>query len=441
MTASLAAFEASRLGDFQNAGPETPQNVSYSYWPVNYLNGDPTVISNAPFPLSGVQFSVLGRGVGEMRASLQLAEPEVRSMNPWDKFIERKTGIVVVRTVTLENGQQEHTAPFHGVLWRAPADPSTGRMECIFQTVESTWARRFITGPPPIGQRDSAGNLRPGMSWTQADQFQIARDLLNPGLFSQLGNVGGQFPGWITVEGPSGTSGVLRDMSYKRGSETNLLTAHQDRSRVINGYEWYTAPRVLTGLNAYDAGSFRIQMIAGYPRLGRSYESEDIIPRFAYHADGRGNVSSIKYASNSHSVANTVWGTGSGYDDDALRVVARYPADWQYGFLVSEDKYSNPDVSNQNTLQEQTNAKLVQGYANERYIESLVVRGDLFPYFGTYNLYDDCLVTTDDWTQQGDTESERERTFVSRIMGWIVTPPEGDNSEMVEMVLSGDRES
>src|SRR5579885_728154 len=243
-----------------DAGPEEPQDVSWSYWPCNYLNGDPHIISNAPVPLSGVQFSVLARGVGEMRASLQVADPDVRAQKPWELFVQRKTGIVAVRTVKDRlTGQLSHTAPFHGILWQQPGDPATGRMDLTFQTVESLWARRRITGPPPLGFRDANGNIRPGMSWVQADQAQICRDLLDPSKFSQIGNLGGQFPGWITVEGPSGVTGVLRDMSYDRNQETNLLQAHQDRSKIINGYEWYTTQRVLNGNDAYNASDFRIQ--------------------------------------------------------------------------------------------------------------------------------------------------------------------------------------
>jgi hypothetical protein len=437
---TFAMVESALSSQGSLAGPEIPQDVSYSYWPVNYLNGDPTVISNVPFPLSGVQFSVLMRGVGELRASLQLADDQVRAMNPWDKFVPRKTGVVVVRTVTREDGYREHTIPFGGILWQAPADPQTGRMNLVFQTVESLWARRLITGPPPIGQRDASGNLRPGITWTQADQFQIARDLLNPALWSQLGAIAGQFPAWINVEGPDGNTGVLRDMTYKRGAETPLLTAHQDRSRIINGYEWYTSHRVLSGNDPYNAASFRVQFVAGYPRLGRSYESGLKIPTFTYRTDGKGNVKEIKPAYNSQNVSNVVWGTGAGFDDEALRVQAQYPADWTYGFLATEARYSNSDVSVQSTLQDQTNARLIQSYANEQYIEALTVRGDLFPYFGTYAIGDDCIVDTDDWTWPDRPDGSRGAIYVSRIMGYRVTPPEGEQSETVEVLTAGQDE-
>lgn len=436
MTGSL--FRAFRLGDIEDAGPEEPQDVSYSYWPCNYLNGDPTIITNAPIPLSGVQFSVVARGVGEMQCTLQLADDEIRSRNPWELFVQRKTGIVVVRTVrNRDTGGLDHTPVFHGILWSQPTDPATGRMALTFQTVESLWAHRKITGPPPMGFRDGNGNILPGMNWSQVDQAQIARDLLDPSKFSQVGALPGQFPGWINVEGPSGNTGVLRDMSYPRNSETPLLTAHQDRSKVINGYEWFTTQRVLTGNDAYNAGSFRVQFVMGYPRLGRAYSSGAEIPQFTYHVDGRGNVAKIAYAANGIDVANVVWGTGSGFDDDALRVFARYPADWSNGFFVTEDTYSNSDVSIASTLQDQTNSKLIQSFTNERYVASVTLRGDLYPYFGSYAIGDDCLFTSDDWTLQDQPDGSRELTYVSRIMGWRVTPPEGENNETVDVMLAG----
>jgi hypothetical protein len=436
MSGPFSTMAAPMVGE--EAGPEEPQDVSYSYWPVNYLNGDPTVIVNAPFPLSGVQFSVLARGIGELKASVQLADPEIREMNPWDKFVPRKTGIVVVRTITNQLGQKESTIPFHGILWQAPKDPQTGRMDLTFQTVESLWARRLITGPPPVGMRDPAtNNLYPSVTWTGADQAQIVRDLLNPAFFSQVGALGGLFPGWINVEAPVANMGVPRDMTYRRGSATNLLTAHQDRSKIINGYEWFTTLRVLAGTDALSAQSFRCQFVWGYPRLGRQYDGGDAIPRFTYATDGRGNVASIKYHHDGTAVSNLVWGTGAGYDDAALRVYSAYTQDVVNGFLITESTFSNPDVSNQATLQQQTDSRLIQTFANEQYVESVTVRGDLFPYFGTYAIGDDCLFTTDDQTWPDDGNGQRGVTYVSRIMGWKVTPPEGDRSELVDVMLAG----
>lgn len=434
---SPGGFDAFRIGELEDAGPEEPQDVSYTYWPVNYLNGDPTVISNAPFPLSGVQFSVLARGVGEMKASIQLADPTVRLMGPWDKFVDRKTGIVVVRTVTQPNGLKTHTVPFHGILWSSPKNPETGRMECTFQTVESGWARRLITGPPPLGQHAADGTPLPDVTWHQQDQAQIVRDLLNPQIFSQIGNVVNQFPGWINVDAPVANMGVPRDMTYPRGSETNLLTAHQDRSKIINGYEWYTTQKVQVGVDALSASSFRCVFVWGYPRLGRQYEEGDAVPRFSYFTDGRGNVSSINYVQDGKGVSNVVWGTGAGFNDDNLRVISTYTDDWINGFLITEDRYSNSDVSIEQTLQDQTNSRLIQGYANESFIGSVTIRGDLFPYFDSYNIGDDCLFTTDDWTWPDNADGTRGVTYISRIMGWKVTPPEGNQSEIVDLVLAG----
>jgi hypothetical protein len=416
---------------------EQPIEVSYSYWPVSYLHGDPTVISNAPFPLSGVQFSEQMRGVGEMKASLQLYDSSVREMNPWDKFVPRKTGIVVVRGVKNQlTDKFDYTPVWHGVLWSAPTVPSTGRMELSFQTVESTWARRKITGPPPIGQRDIFGDLLPGLTWVGADQAQIVRDLLDPTKFSQLGINPGNWPGWITVDAPVANMGQPRDMTYRRGQETSLLDAHIDRSKIINGYEWKTAVSVLSGIDAYSAATFRMSFVWGYPRLGRQYGVDDI-PRFSFHVDGRGNVVDLQPVYNGSSVSNAVWGTGSGYDDDALRAVATNSGDWNYGFLTTEESFSNPDVSVPETLQQQTNARLIQTYTNEKFVQSIKVRGDYLPYFGTYVLGDDCLVTTDDFTLPDNPDGSRGIAYISRIVGWTVTPPEGANGEIVQLMVGG----
>lgn len=415
---------------------EQPLVVSYSYWPVNYLNGDPTVISAASVPLSGVQWSRQMRGVGELRATLQLSAEEVRSRNPWELFVPRKTGIVVVRTVLDDLGGEQHEAVFHGICWKAEPVPSTGRLSLMFQTVESAWARRKITGPPPIGTRDSAGNLLPGVSWTNADQAQIVRDLLDPTKFSQVGVAPGIWPGWINVDAPAANMGRPRTLTYRRNSETNLLTAHQDRSKVIDGYEWYTGLRVLSGNSPYNASTFRCTFEWGFPRLGRVF-GEDDVARFEFRVDGRGNVVTYTPVHDGTNTFNVMWGTGAGYDESALKQNVIYSADWSHGFLMTEGSYSNPDVSVGSTLLAQTEAALIQTFANEQFLKALTVRGDLLPHFGTYNLGDDCVFTTDDWTLPDRPDGNRSVSYLSRIVGWVVTPPEGEQSEKVELLLGG----
>jgi hypothetical protein len=413
---------------------EAPQDVRYTYWPVHYKGGDPTVISATPLPLSGVQYSQVARGVGELRASLQLADPDVRAIKPWEVIYARKTGIVAVRSVRDASGAETHVVVWHGIIWENPTDASTGRMEITAQTVESLWARRCVTGPPrSVGWVPTPAD--PGeLSWAQADQATMAADLLDPSKFSQLGTGALGFPGWITVDPPGVTTGVLRDFTYKRNQQTNLLEAHQDRSKVINGYEWTTTTKVLSGTDAYSASTYRCQFILGYPRLGRQYGVSDV-PRVSYFVDGRGNALPPKYAHSGLAVPNAVWGNGSGLDDATVRALATNTQEWDNGFLITESRYSNPDVSVQATLQDYTNAAILQALANEIYISELELRGDLQPYFGSYVIGDDLILVSDDWTLPDLSDGTREKASLTRIMGWRVTPPEGNGTERVSLML------
>lgn len=490
------------------------QQVLYTYWPVNYYRGDPRVISNAPLPLSGVSYSQQMKGVGELKGSLQLADADVRAMNPWDLVLPRKTGIVAVRSVLVDEATAtyEHTAVWHGVVWTREPNPMTGRWEITARTIEYSWARRLITGPMAGGD----------LLWAQKDRTVIVQDLLTPERFSQLGPpstygtavavadagsvdrvivaaadatdipVGGYvrvraldgsyrtdstgntdifnvtslvdggglwavvlapnlasisligdvvevinlWPGWITVDKPTKVTLKLHDFSYKRDQQTNLLTAHQDRSKVSDGYDWYTDVRVLSGPSAIDAVSFRCRYVMGYPRLGRQY-GVDEIPRFTFRVGGQGNVIDAGATFNGEGVANAMWGQGAGYDTDALRSLATNASDWTNGYLITEDRYSNPDVSRSDTLDSYTVAALVQTYANERYLKAVTVRGDKPPFFGTYALGDDALFSSDDWTNPDGGNGDRDTTYLTRIMGWTVTPPEGNHSETVQLILAG----
>jgi len=494
------------------------QDVSYTYWPVNYYRGDPHVIGNAPLPLSGVTFSQVMKGVGELRAALQLADPDVRAMNPWELVLPRKTGIVVVRSVVVdaEAGTYAHDVVWHGVVWKRGPNPSTGRWEITARTVEYNWARRLITGPMAGGD----------LVWAQKDRTLIVQDLLTPAQFSQVGppstygtatatvnaatldrvivntsdigdipigsyvrvraldgtyrtNAAGTtdifyvintefgggisavvvtplfaslsvigdvvevinlWPGWVNVDLPTHMTGRLHDFSYKRDQQTNLLTAHQDRSKVDDGYDWCTSVRVLSGTSALDAASYRCQYVMGYPRLGREY-GVDEIPRFTFRVSGQGNVLEADPIYNGEGVANVVWGQGAGYDTDALRAQATNTSDWVNGFMITEERYSNPDVSRSDTLESYTVAALVQTYANEQYLSGVTVRGDKPPFFGTYALGDDALFSTDDWTNADGPNGDRDTTYLTRIMGWTVTPPEGTNSETVRLLLAGGAEA
>lgn len=489
------------------------QVVRYTYWPVNYYLGDPTVISAASLPLSGVKFSRMAKGAGELRASLQMSDPDVRAMKPWELVLPRKTGIVVVRSERLESEDTEtHTVEWHGVVWTAPVNDETGRMEIVARSIEYAWAQRLITGPMAGGD----------LVFAQKDRTFIVQDLLNPEKFSQIGPditmptapatvnagtadrtivsnanavnfpigsyirvatsagvyrasvdgttsvyrvtstsvAGGNtsliitpslgnlsvigdvvslvalFPGWITVDPPTVPTGRLHDLTYKRDQQTNLLEAHKDRSNVSDGYDWFTTTRVLSGADAYQASSYRVQYVMGYPRLGREYGVDDI-PRFSKYVDGRGNVISADTVYDGSGVRNVMWGAGAGFDSSALRAVATYSTDWANGFLITEGRYSNPDVSVADTLQSYTNAALVQSYANEQFLKAVTVRGDLPPYFGSYAIGDDALYTTDGWGNPDRADGTRDLTYLTRIMGWTVTPPEGTHSETVELLLAG----
>lgn len=515
MTVALASVDVAAL----DALAELPEQqvVRYTYWPVNYYLGDPTVISAAPLPLSGVKFSRLAKGAGELRASLQMSDPDVRAMKPWELVLPRKTGIVVIRSAKLEGDEREvHTIEWHGMVWEAPVNDETARMEITARTVEYNWAQRLITGPMAGGD----------LVFAQRDRTFIVQDLLNPEKFSQIGpdttpptatatvnsvaldrvwvtnanaanfpvgtylrvasgpgvyrtdatgaisvfrvtstsvsggntalilnpNLGTLsvigdvvsmvtlFPGWITVDPPTAPTGQLHDLTYKRDQQTNLLEAHQDRSNVGDGYDWFTTTRVLSGTDAYQASTYRVQYVMGYPRLGRQY-GVDNIPRFSRYIDGRGNVLTATTVHNGSGVRNVMWGAGAGFDSSTVRALATNSGDWTNGFIITEGRYSNPDVSVLTTLQSYTNAALIQSYANEQFLKSVSVRGDMPPYFGSYNIGDDALYTTDGWGNPDRADGTRDLTYLTRILGWTVTPPEGTHNETVELLLAGGGEA
>jgi len=398
------------------------QEVRWTYWPVSYQLGDPTVISE-PIPMSGVSMSEVIRGVGEFKGTVQLADPEVRALYPWDKIVPRKTGIVAVREAFDPTAHAWIAVPFqHYVVWSAPRDPQTGRMTVTGQTVESLWARRLITRE---------------MTWDNTDQTDIAADLLDPALFSLVDLGAGLWPGWITVDPPTTPTGVVRDLTYEEGQETNLLAAHQDRSQVIDGYEWRTSVRVLSGADAVSASTFRVQFVLGYPQLGRRLGSLAGIPRLRFDREGSGNVLEVSYPWDGSDVPNIVWGRGNGYEDLQVKSLVLNP-EWENGFLQTEERFSDPDVKSQSTLDNKGIRIIDEALSGERYIAGLTIRGDRPPYLTSYVPGDDLIFETNDLTWPADFYDEHGFTALSaRIFGRVVTPPQGSQSERVKLLVTG----
>jgi hypothetical protein len=406
------------------------QQVRWTYWPVNFAFGNLTVISNTPMPLSGVKMSAVMRGVGMMRASLQLADEEVRALDPWSKIVPRKTGLVAVRTVVdVSTGAATSTVPWYGTVWAAPRDPQTGRMDITAMTIEGNWARRLITK---------------GKRWDDVDQQQIAADLLDPAVWSLLPLGPAMWPGWITVDPPTVPTGVARDFEYDEHQETNLLEAMQRRSQLsTNSYEWRTDVRVLSGLDPLSADTFRPVFVLGFPELGRQLGDVFPVPRFRFDTAGSGNVVEFKVAFDGSDVPNVVWGTGKGYEDLQTRVQVQNTdgggfSEWEYGFLQTEARFSDPDVSVESTLIDYCYRYMYDRLGSEQFIASLTVRGDLLPYFDSYTIGDALILETNDRTwppswYNGDGWVE----LSTRIFGWTITPPQGATAETVELLISG----
>lgn len=406
--------------------------VRYTYWPVTFQFGDPTVISNTPLPLSGVKFSQVMRGVGMLRGFLQLADPEVRELDPWSKVVPRKTGLVVVREMfDPEADDWVSQAVQLYLVWAAPRDPTSGRMEIMAQTVESLWGRRLITK---------------AMSWSGQDQATIAADLLLPAKFSQVPLGSGMWTGWVNVDPPATLTGVARTWSYAQGQETNLLEAHQARSQLAtNPYEWTTAVRVLSGADAVSATAFRAQYVLGFPRLGRTLGGVTPMQRLVYDTEGQGNISKFGFAYDGSDVPNIVWGRGNGYGELQTKTMVDNTdtlgqKEWNYGFLQTEHRFSDPDVKVVSTLQDYCIRYLREKLGSEQFITSLAIRGDIAPYFTTYGIGDQQIIQTNDVTWPPDWyDADGWVELLTRIYGWTVTPPEGESAETVELIVAGGR--
>jgi hypothetical protein len=356
----------------------------YTYRMFDLLTGAPL----GEWPMRVGSFSRSINEAGELDATLFLSDrTHVKGWNP--ETIERRTCLYVIRD----------TVPvWGGIIWRAkPVDGAT-KANIYAQTFESYLDHRLI---------------RETVRFNGVDQLDIARALLTAAQTDPRGNIG--------LTASVNTSGVLRDQTYEGWDRRGVLAALQELAELGDGFEF----TVDVGLDA--DGEPTRTMVLGYPQLGQArglvLEYPGSIVDYDWPTDGMG-------------AANVASALGSGDGASMLirdAVSQRATDELAAGYPILETTFSHKDVTTLSRLQAHADEDL-DAAVGDVTIPALTVR-DTFPVFGTYALGDTTRVRITSPYHPAKTDGAPGVDRSARIVGWRVTPPDGDKPERVELTM------
>lgn len=310
-----------------------------------------TGVRIAELPLTGLSFSTTLNGAGELSGVLPLP-----SGNPQLAAVYNDAVDEVRRQLVVE---RDGAVVWCGVVWASPYDDV--RQERTVMAAE-TWSyyRRRIIGTRRI--------------YRAADQFLIARQLLGDAHAATGGDIG------VTVG--TETCGVNRDRNYEVWERKNLGEAIEELADVLNGFDfgidaaWSATGQLVKTFRLY------------YPRRGRRFALTGHVFEV-----GRNNLISWDWPTDGTRYANRIINIGAG-EAEAQRSAVR-TSNGQLvaldaggpGYPLIEHVLSNVEVTLQNTLNDQA-IKALGMFSQPVVVPTIVVRSDVDPIFGSYDLGD-----------------------------------------------------
>lgn len=211
------------------------------------------------------------------------------------------------------------------------------------------------------------------------DQLQVAKALVDQIQSLPSGSLG------ITV--PSLTSGVLVTKNYYGYEQKPLSEALYELSRADNGFDWNI------DVSYSSTGSIVKYLDLAYPRRGVAYSSSNTaIPMLELP----GNMVTYTYPEEGGSIANTMFGVGSGSGIGQTRSTQTSSAQITAGWPVLEQSVSLTDYTDQTLLDEITQAHLAAAL-NPIVVMEVVTEAFNDPILGSFKQGDDIRVRiTDD---------------------------------------------
>lgn len=210
--------------------------------------------------LTDVDYARKLNDAGDINFRVNLGDPRVLAKNPMN-LTQPPAINEPARKVYVE---REGALVWGGLIWHRAFDDSTHQLVVHGKELWSYFQARG---------GDTGRFIVDTLTWTQQDQFDIFRDLVNYAQGQQLNTIVGApkiFPktggnAGIVVSGPGG-SGVLRDRTYDATAYQDVGAACLELSQVINGFDFSIDV-------AYVSGVPTAQLVLSYPRRGQTFQA------------------------------------------------------------------------------------------------------------------------------------------------------------------------
>lgn len=315
------------------------------------------ILSNqflAELPLEDVDFTrqLPIAGPGSFAALLRLGDSRVSASN-WRAATEPRQTVVYT--------DRDGVLLACHVIWDTTYHVSNQTLELSGSELWSYFQHRYISGD---------------RTYSQVDQFDIARDLLR----QEFGQPNGDILVQVDAVGTTPLSGRLRDRTYLASDAKLLSEAVEQLSQVIDGFDF----DLQVGYNP-DGTKFR-KLVLAYPRLGQA--DSGLYFRLP------GDLQDFDWPRQGSKVAARAIAIGAnGLRQDALDWGQLSPVPRAAPLLEIANTYS--DVSDTATLLSHAQSDL-SGRTQPVGVPSVVTRADQQPVLGSYGLGDSVWLVLED---------------------------------------------
>lgn len=292
----------------------------------------------AEYPLKGVKYNNLIKGVGKMSGKVGLT-PEIMKQNPRKTLETNNHGIYVLRN---------YYPVWAGILKEASYQESANTLTVSAVTYESWFDSRIQT-------RD--------INVKNVDQLSIAREYVNSGGAAAA----------MGIEVDATLSGFKRERNAY-AYELNTIWDELSRlSNLINGFEFRVIPYREAGTD-----KLKKRLAFGYPQLSNNTEST---PAFIFESNRNIIDSTVKFTSDDSASRVYAIGEGEGTTqkvaiaDDTESIAAGYPR-YEKSASYKGVKVHSTLVSHAHSILEENRNPLTD--------VSVTVKGNDDPYVGSY---------------------------------------------------------
>lgn len=344
------------------------------------------------YPLTGVTFDCMINKAGNFQGFFGLGNENYNDQDVLDSTIPGKTALYIERTsVAGDIG-----IVWGGIIWSRTWQEQALGLQFTGQTFES-----FFYGE----------DIRTSIAYVNIDQRNILRDLITKMQAYKYRNIGIIVPSAFT-------NNILRTATFNDYEIWTFGTAIDYLLGFDQSFDYYINCQ-------YDPNNVIIKNLVVGDVLGASQASTQL------SLDYPGNIKNFWYPENAANGATTIVGIGAGEGSSMIRGVDTNQQLLDAGYPELVQTYTNKDITDNTTLASHLHGELVRLQVPIS-VPTFETNPEMTPEFGSYALGDYGKFNLESYRFPGG------KQFISRILGWNVTPSSSDNQENVKLVILGE---